>query len=312
MRENPHRPARAEIRHYGYPLMAPIKSKHHLLQEAEEVGCTGIIQGSARNLYTHQICEADTSTKADGPFYCALCKTDALLRKCTEKIDHFAHIARLSPVLGPRETELHRMCKEEICRALSERHPEGNWATERTIPANIHKRIPELRPDVSGRISDQRIAIEVQASTLTPTKIIKRSVAYAKRGIALLWVVPLREPLGVEPLRPRLYESYLHSLYFGRTYYWWPGCRHTLVPVHYGSASRHVEYREWFEDGMQQSGGGYDAEYKIIKTPIHGPGLLIDADFGVHCRIEFTPENERKKVPSCILWKDTYSQWWTS
>lgn len=192
------------------------------------------------------------------------------------------------------------MCKEEICRALSERHPEGNWATERTIPANIHKRIPELRPDVSGRISDQRIAIEVQASTLTPTKIIKRSVAYAKRGIALLWVVPLREPLGVEPLRPRLYESYLHSLYFGRTYYWWPGCRHTLVPVHYGSASRHVEYREWFEDGMQQSGGGYDAEYKIIKTPIHGPGLLIDADFGVHCRIEFTPENERKKVPSCI------------
>ena len=290
--------------------MAATDPKPHLLREASEVGCSGLVGGFAKNLYTHESYDAETSTKEDGPFYCAACKSDAILHKCTTKIDHFAHIARLSPVLGPLETELHRACKEEICSALAARHPEGKWAMERTIPANLDRDIPELRPDISGRIRDQRIAIEVQASSLTPTRIAKRSASYSKRGIALLWIVPLHEPIGVVPIRPRLFERYLHSIYYGRTYYWWAGMRHSVVPVHYGLATRHVEYREWIEYGEQQSGGGYDAEYKIIKTPQHGPQLLIDEDFASHHRDEFTPENERKKVPRCIVWRDTVQAWW--
>jgi competence protein CoiA len=279
-------------------------------REAEEVGCSGLVGGTARNLYTHEIFDADTSTKADGPFYCALCKSDAVLHKCTEKIDHFAHIARLSPVLGPLETGLHRRCKEEICTALAERHADGKWAVERPIPANFDRGIPELRPDISGRISNQRIAIEVQASALTPNKIVKRSLGYSKRGIALLWIVPLHEPLGVEPIRPRLFERYLHSIYYGRTYYWWAGCSQMLVPIHYGPAIRSVDYREWMEDGAPQSGGGYETEYKIIKTPQPGPTLSIDCDFELHQRGQFIPENERKKVPQCLIWRDTASPWW--
>ena len=292
--------------------MASTGPKPHLLREATEVGCSGLVGGSARNLYTREVFHADVCIKDDGPFYCAVCKSDAILHKCTEKIDHFAHIARLSPVLGPLETELRRRCKEEICSALIERHPDGKWAVERTIPANFEKNIPELRPDISGRISDHRVAIEVQASSLTPTKIVKRSLAYAKRQIALLWIVPLHEPLGTEPIRPRLFERYLHSIYFGRTYYWWSGRKHVLCPAHYGPASRHVEYREWIEDGMQQSGGGYDTEYKIIKTPEPGPDLSLDIDFEVHRRDEFTPDNERKKVPSCVIWRDRNAPWWSS
>jgi len=284
--------------------------KSHLLREATEVGCRGLVGGSARNLYTHEVFDADLCTKADGPFYCAVCKSDAVLHKCTEKIDHFAHIARLSPALGPLETELHRSCKEEICTALSERQPDGKWAVERPIPANAERNLPELRPDISGRIYQQRVAIEVQAGALTPTKIVKRSVAYSRRGIALLWVVPLHEPLGTEPIRPRLFERYLHSIYYGRTYYWWPGRGSSLYPVHYGPATRHVEYREWIEDGVEQSGGGYDTDYKIIKSPQPGPELLIDTDFELHQRPEFTPENERKTVPSCIIWKDRAAPWW--
>lgn len=290
--------------------MASTDPKPHLLREAAEVGCSGLVGGFARNLYTHDVYDAETSTKADGPFYCAACKSDAILHKCTEKIDHFAHIARLSPVLGPLESELHQQCKLEICGALAELHPEGKWAVERPIPANAEMEVPELRPDISGRILGHRIAIEVQASALTPTKIVKRSSSYAKRGIALLWIVPLHEPLGVEPIRPRLFERYLHSIYYGRTYYWWAGRGHSVLPVHYGPATRHVEYREWMEDGEQQSGGGYDAEYKIIKKPQPGPPVLIDADFEHHQREEFTPENERKKVPECIVWKDALQPWW--
>ena len=290
--------------------MPPIAPKAHLLREAAEVGCNGLVAGSARNLYTRLAFEAEDSTKADGPFYCALCQSDAILHKCTAKIDHFAHIARLSPVLGPLETALHRACKEEICLSLSERNPTGKWAVERRIPANLNYDIPELRPDISVRILEQRVAIEVQASALTPTKIVKRSRAYAKRGIALLWVVPLHKPIGLEPVRPRLFERYLHSIYYGRAYYWWPGCSHTVLPVHFGPASRHVEYREWTEDGQLMEGGGYDTDYKIIKTPIPSSPISIDQDFEFHLRGEFVPENERKAVPPCAIWRDTHSPWW--
>lgn len=284
--------------------------KSYLSREATEVGCAGLVGGTALNLYTHREHAAGSSFKMDGPFYCAICKSDAILHKCTEKIDHFSHIARLSPVLGPLESALHQNCKNEICTALAERHPDGKWAVERQIRANLEHNIPELRPDISGRISQHRVAIEVQASALTPTKIINRSQAYARRGIALLWLVPLHEPLGLEPIRPRLFERYIHSIYYGRIYYWWPGRRHSLLPVHFGPASRHVEFRVWLEDGEEQERGGYDAEYKIIKTPLRGPELLIDDDFEVRLRTEFSPENERKTVPECRIWMDKVREWW--
>lgn len=282
-----------------------------LHREAEEVGCDGLVGGTAQNLYTHSPCDAQFSTKVDGPFYCSSCKSEAVLRKCTEKAHHFAHTARLTPVLGPLESALHRSCKQEIRDALADRHPDGRWEMERPIPAKPSHGIAELRPDISGRISEQRVAIEVQASALTPTKIVARSMAYAQRGIALLWIIPLREALGTEPFRPRLYERYIHSIYFGRSYYWWPGSGLTLFPVHYGPASRSVEYREWREDGEDCSGGGYEVEYKIIKRPIVGPRLSLDKDFEPYGREKFVPENERKEIPACIVWRDKFPPWWT-
>jgi competence protein CoiA len=278
--------------------------------DALEVGCTGLLDGVACNLYTHKEHAASLSVKANGPFYCKQCNSDAVLHKCIEKIDHFAHFARLSPVLGPQETALHRKCKEEICHALAMRHPNGKWEVERPIRANAVGKIPELRPDISGRIGWDRVAIEVQVSALSLNTIASRSTAYSKRGIALLWVVPLFEPLGDDPFRPRLFERYLHSLYYGRIYYWWPGQGLSIVPIHYMNATKYVEYREWSEDGVVRSGGGYDLEYKIIKTPLAGSNLSIDTDFELHHRPEFTPENERKSVPACIVWKDRSRPWW--
>src|SRR6185295_16515543 len=111
-----------------------------------------LVSGNARNLYTQEWFYATQSQKKDGPFYCDDCASDAVLRKCGERRDHFAHKARLTPVIGPGEGALHRQCKDEILRFLKERFPEGNWAEERTIAENKNKKIPELRPDLSGRI----------------------------------------------------------------------------------------------------------------------------------------------------------------
>jgi len=119
-------------------------------------------------------------------------------------------------------------------KLLQERFPDGKWEKERTIPEHKERNIPQLRPDLSGRIRGRRVAIEIQASTLTIAKLIKRLTDYTKRDISLLWLVPLREPLGELPFRPRLYERYLHNIYYGRTYYWWAGQGLVIKPVHYG------------------------------------------------------------------------------
>lgn len=281
-------------------------------RDAIETGCDGLLSGTALNLYSRKRFDAATCSKKDGPFCCPACYTDAVVRKCSERRDHFAHRARLSPDggPGPGENRLHKNCKEMLCALLAERFPTGKWQCERRIPAKAEGRIPELRPDISGRICERRLVVEVQASSLTISQIIRRTAAYSARNIALLWLVPLTEPLGTLPFRPRLYERYLHSMYFGRTYYWWEGQGLNLAPVHYEPTTRYVEYREWFEDGALQSGGGYEALYKIVKKPSYGRSLDLERDFDAIQRAEFTPENERKRVPTCLLWRDRLESWW--
>ena len=279
-------------------------------REAEETGCHGLLGGTARSFRDDEVWEAEIAHRDYGPFYCSTCFSDVVLRKCVEKIDHFAHKSRLSPVLGPKEMLLHNACTREICAALASRFPDGKWEVERPIPEDKDRKIPKLVPDISGRMNGVRVAIEVQVSSLTIPRIVQRTKDYEKRGIPLVWIVPLSEPLGDIPFRPRLYERYLHSIFYGRTYYWWRGQGLTVKPVHYGPAVRHIPYSEWYEDGQLESAGGYDATYKTIKTPEYGPDLNLCDDFKSHRRSAFTPDNERKEVPPSLIWKDTLKRWW--
>lgn len=280
------------------------------LREAEEVGCRGLLGRVAKNIHTGIEWGASAAQKGDGPFICSNCLSDAVLKKCTEKLDHFAHKSRLSPVLGVKDMTLHNACTREICNLLAQRFPEGKWAVERLIPEDPQRKIPKLVPDISGRMGEQRVAIEVQVSSLTLPRIVQRTRDYARRRIALIWIVPLYEPLGTAPFRPRLYERYLHSIYFGRTYYWWQGLGLTVKPVHYGTAKRHIDFREWIENGLQESAGGFDQPYKTIKTPVYGGDLNICENFRAASRAAFTPENERKKVPPSLIWRDNLPEWW--
>jgi hypothetical protein len=291
-------------------MSADEKQKKKLENQAEEVGCWELVEGIALNVKTHKAFSACNATKRDGPFYCKACLSDVVIRKCTEKRDHFAHKARLSPVVKNGESELHGDCKRTLCELLAKRFPEGKWETERTIPKNDALGVPELRPDISGRINDTRIAIEVQASSLTVNKIVARTEAYSKRNISLLWVVPLTEELGDRPFRPRQYERYLHSIYYGRVYYWWDGLALSLMPIHFGVAKRYIEYAEWHENGELVQVGGYEKPYKIVKTPIYGQRLDIVDNFTSQTRPGFTPDNERKAVPPCFIWMDKLNSWW--
>lgn len=280
-------------------------------REAEEAGCTGLLRGFARNLHTGQLWGASLATKAHGPFYCPACNSDVVVRKCAEKADHFAHSARLSPVLGVKEMALHNACTKEMRDALAAHLPDGKWEVERPIPKSKDGTIPLLVPDISGRMGNGvRVVVEVQVSALTVPKIIQRTTAYAQRGVSLVWVVPLREPLGDAPFRPRLYERYFHSIFWGRVYYWWPGMGATVQPVHYGPTKRLIPYSEWREEGEDMSAGGYMREYKTIKVPVYGPEVHLADAFGSEFRSSFTPVNERKQVPACYIWRDELERWW--
>lgn len=284
--------------------------KKKLEKQAEEAGCYALLKGKAINSLTQKEYYATDAKKTDGPFYCPECYSDVVLRKCIEKIDHFAHQSRLTPIHNSKESELHDACKRTILEYLLKKYPDGNWDKERDIPARPRDNIQKLRPDISGRINKQGLAIEVQLSTLSISEILKRTLTYKRRNIAILWIVPLLKPIGQEQFRPRLFERYLHSMYFGRVYYWWVDLKHQVIPVHYANAKRAIPYAEWYEEGQLKQVGGYEKFYKTIKLAECERLINIDEDFFGQKREKFTPENEKKEVPACYLWQDSLEVWW--
>lgn len=252
---------------------------------------------------------AISSEKKDGPFYCPETLEELIVRKCYEKQDHFAFKARKSPV-GAKESALHRGCIEEIRDALQAKYPNGNWLDERTLKAEEEKKLAKVKPDISGRIDGKGIIIEIQASTLSIKKILHRTSEYTKRKAFILWIVPLEKELGSEIFRPRLFERFLHSMYYGRIYYWYKGLGTKLIPVHYGLAHRHIEVNEWYsEDGTYNSVGGYDKPYSRVKTPLFGP-ITDLTSFSTENRDFFELKNEKLSIPKSNIYKDNLAPWW--
>lgn len=253
---------------------------------AQVSGCLGLVDGWARRLHTHEPVHARAATPQRGPFYCPECHAEVALRHCTERADHFVHRAARGGNPHGGEGALHARCKEEICAALASRQPQGHWQAERPLRARAG--IGEVRPDISGRVGGVPLAIEVQASALPVSALLQRTVNHAQRRIAVLWIVPRAEPMQPDAFQPALYERYLHSLYFGRTYYWWPGMGAQLRPIHYG----------------------HEAHYKTVKQPQAGRLVDIAADFRAVGRPAFAPGNDRKAVPACTVWLDRLQCWW--
>lgn len=287
--------------------------ENRVFRDAFEVGCGGLIGGWATQRETGKRVNADQVRKVNGPFYCGECFGDVVHRYCHEIRHHFAHTARLSPVVSAKESILHKECKNAIYEDLRAKFPESKWVCDNvTIPPIRERKLCALRPDIGGTIDGKRLAIEVQASALTIPRILKRSLAYAARKISILWVVPLSEPIGQREFRPRLFERYLHSIYFGRTYYWYPGMGSMVQPVHYGLAWRTIPISEWFEDGEQRTAGGYEVPYKRIRKPAAHEPIPISEEFYHRDRDEHRPWNERKTVPAMRIFLDKLPQWWDS
>ena len=261
---------------------------------------------------------ANHATKSCGPFFCPDTMEELIIKKCYNKRDHFAYHGRLSPTYGSSESELHWDCKNEICDSLKESYPSGKWAVERPVPSNLQLRVGKLIPDISGRIPSHDtgpkdkgipIIIEVQVSTLTISKVLNRINGYNSRKAHILWVVPLKKELGSEPYRPREFERFLHSLYYGRVYYWIKGNGSTVVPVHHDPVHRWVDERTWFEDGEEKTGGGYEHTLKTIFKPNYGKPIDLK-DFQPTMRHRYVTDRGNKIIPECRIFFDNQKIWW--
>ena len=90
---------------------------HH--SDSIEARCNGLKSGYAIIEKTGKRVYCAYVTKKDGPFYCPKCNSTAIVRKCSEKEDHFAHKPRLSPVLTAKDQSLHTECKNFICNHIA-------------------------------------------------------------------------------------------------------------------------------------------------------------------------------------------------
>jgi competence protein CoiA len=206
-------------------------------------------------------------SKDKAPFLCPECKEIVILRKGRKRIHHFAHKPPVTCQYGAGETEAHRLCKVAIYENLVTKTNVRNPALERYMKT--------VRPDVSARISDVPVAIEVQVSNLSIDTLIHRTQEYTRRGICILWLAQWDPSLDSGRYSPSLWERWLHAAYIGRIYYWKEGL--SVIPYHMAPFSTYVEEREW----RSESSGGYWRISKRYKTPIRGRTIEITSDFSM-------------------------------
>jgi competence protein CoiA len=276
--------------------------------------CYGLMARTALKKSDNSTVFAGDINKFDGPFYCPVCLSEAIVRKCSEKVDHFAHHARQSPVIRKKDKELHTKCIEQILQHLQMAFPDGKWEKEREIKENKERGFKKVVPDISGRIGDIPVAVEVQASAYTINRIKAKIEEYEKRTpkLAVLYIIPLIEDLDDEPFRPRLFEKFLHSMYFGRVYYWTNNNPTELLPVHFSPAKRWIEENTWFDTELREerTEGGFYLTYRTVKMPNYGNSIDISKDFTKVERKAFEPKNVKKAVPKCTIFKDKLRSWW--
>ncbi len=168
---------------------------------------------------------ADEVEWEDGPFHCPACQGVVILKKGRIKVPHFAHLPDAECVYANEgESEEHRHVKREIYQAL--------LRTPGVTDVQVERYLQEVRPDVSFVLDKELIAIEIQLSLLSRDQIAWRTKTYARKNIAVLWTPSFSGELFEFRYAPKDWERYLHTLYFGRVYYWLEGVK--LVPVKFG------------------------------------------------------------------------------
>ena len=225
--------------------------------------------------------------RSDGPFLCFCCEQVVMLRKGEIKAPHFAHMPPVTCEYGSGESEAHRRCKIALYESLSF-HP-------RVRKCEMERNLGTVRPDVSAYINDVPVAIEVQVSNLSLTKIQYRTSEYARKGIYVLWLPIFTSDLKQELYAPKPWEQWLHAAYFGRVYYWIEEAR--ILPIH---------FRDYYANVR-----GRTRDYQKLarrKVPIDGKAVVLTDDFSPSERKTWS--GQHISIPPAKLFIDSQPKWY--
>jgi len=282
-------------------------------KDAYDSRCHGLAGGIALMGNLQTLVNAAYVTKASGPFFCRECLSEAIVRKCSDKSDHFAHKALLSPTAKAGNTSFHHGVRNELCAVLTRRFPEGCWKTEQRIgdaTAGV------VIPDISGYFGQRSkefpaVAVEVQLSPYSPRYIKKKTEYYTAKNINVLWIVPLTRRLEAAMFRPRRYELYLHSMYLGYVFYYVPGSDGLLSPVHFGPAMRYIEPRTFYDENASEVyAGDYYLKYKTLKEPGFTEDVGIADLAAKSLKSWVNPNNSRLNLPQRKIMSLKGGKWW--
>lgn len=211
---------------------------------------------------------------------------------------HFAHRPPVTCSLGIGETERHLDAKLEIYDSLKS-HPNVD-------DAEIEKDFGISVADVYASISGVRVAIEIQRTPLSVNDLALRTQNYHRLGIAVLWIGLPNGGVDTKRYSPRAWEKWVHAAYYGRVYYWMKG--EVLKVYHFSRYMICVEESNWYENGVEQSGGGYERKSKRWRTPEEGSLALISTSFESVQRHPWSCGSV--SVPECTLYIDKQPNWW--
>jgi competence protein CoiA len=252
---------------------------------------------SARRKTDGQIVTAYFSTKSHGPFSCSDCSEEVILKSGRNRINHFAHANPVACKFAKGESDLHRRCKIEIFEALQN--------TPGVRDAVLERPLGENRPDVSAYINGTLVAIEVQISSLSLDTIIRRTIDYFRKGIAVLWLLQWTPALESSRYTPKLWEKWIHAAYFGRVYYWQSGL--TVTSYTFEPHLKSIPRKTWYSpDGKKITAGGYTKRSKRYRTPVRSQTLNLARDFAPKQRYWW--EGDGLKIPDAKLFIQRYQQ----
>jgi competence protein CoiA len=260
------------------------------------------------NSHRGEKCISWETEKTEGPFVCPGCSCEVILKKGKIKEHHFAHKPPFDCTYGTGESQIHYKCKREIFEALL-KHPD-------CIECEIEKTIGRVRVDVYAKIGSTKVAIEVQKSNISFEDISKKAFCFKSRGIFALWLIPAEYPAislhketGKEVCRLKEWEKIIHTMYFGRIYYWNHGL--FVIPYHFGPFKINVEERDWYDEyGEEQSSDGYEYYARSKRIPIKLPRGMINIVDDFKKKYQKQVKAKKWSTPSCLIWIDTEKTWW--
>lgn len=241
---------------------------------------------------------ARESERAEAPFQCLRCHREVIVRKGQIKVHHFAHKPPVICSLGTGETEQHLRAKLAIYDALR--------IEENVVDLELEKDFGISVADVYARISGVRVALEIQRSALSVKDIVDRTHNYHRQQIAVLWIGLQTPDIATQQYSPCAWEKWCHAAYFGRVYFWDEG--QVLRVYHFDPYHIHVPSSSWYENGTEQSAGGYDRTSRRWRTPREGIPALLSRSFQSAHRSAWS--GGTVSVPECTLYVDRQPKWW--